>query len=43
MALIFSVSTLVPVVSGVVDFSHSDRYEVTSHYSFDLYFPDGKW
>ena len=28
------------LVSCVVDFSHSDRCEVTSHCGFDLHFPD---
>ena len=28
------------IVSCVVNFSHSDKYEVVSHRSFDLYFPD---
>ena len=30
------------VVSYVCDFNHSDRYEVISHYSFDLHFPDAE-
>ena len=29
-----------PVVSRIVDFSHSDRCEVVSHCNFELYFPD---
>ena len=29
-----------PDVSCVVDFSHSDRYEMISHCSVDLHFPD---
>ena len=36
----FSVSSPTPVVSCVVDFSHSDKCEVVSHCSFDLHFPD---
>ena len=27
----------------VVRFNHPDRYEVVSHCSFDLYFPDDEW
>ena len=29
-------------VSRVINFSHSDRDEVTSHRGSDLYFPDDK-
>ena len=39
----FSTSLPTPVVSRVVDFSHSDRCEVIYHYSFDLYLPDDEW
>ena len=35
-----STSSPTPVVSCVGYFSHSDRYDVISHYSFDLYLPD---
>ena len=32
-----------PVISCVVNFSHSDRGEVLSPCSFDMHFPDDKW
>ena len=36
----FSTFLPTPVVSCVVNLSHSDRYEVLSHHGFDFYFPD---
>ena len=39
----FSTSLPISVVSCVVHFSHSDRCEMISHWSFDLYFPDDQW
>ena len=36
----FFTSSSTPVVSCVVDFSHSNKYEVIYHCSFDLHFPD---
>ena len=39
----FSISSPTPVVSCVVDFSHSDRCKMIFYCTFDLHFPDDKW
>ena len=36
----FSISSPTPVVSCVVNFSHSDRYDVVSHCGSDLCFSE---
>ena len=36
-------SSPTPVVSCLVNFSHSDRCEVISHCGFDLHVPDAEW
>ena len=38
----FSASSSTPVVSCVINFSHSDRCEVGSHCGLELHFPDAK-
>ena len=40
---LFSSSLPTSVVSWVINFSHSDRYEVVSHCGFDLYFSGVEW
>ena len=34
---LFSTSSLIPIISFVLDSNHSDRYEVIPHCAFDLH------
>ena len=40
---LFSIASTIPVVSSVVNFSHSDGCQVTSYCGFHLHFPDDGW